>query len=190
MYWHNVLSDQLFPKRFVEVEEGSIFRSGQISSGLLRDVFVEYDIQMIVDLAGYEPKYLQHQYEEDRIARELGIEHLRLPLQGNGTGDLRVFALAIAAIDRARREQRPVLVHCTAGSRRSAAVLAIYQLLVEGDAAEDAFQELRRFGASSLARSAMVPFLNSNMDTIARALVELEVIDRVPDPLPRFPWEP
>ena len=41
MYWHNVIEYQVFPKRFSAVEEGSLYRSGQISAGLLRDVFTE-----------------------------------------------------------------------------------------------------------------------------------------------------
>ena len=57
MYWHNVMRDEMFPKRFAEVEEGRIYRSGQISEGLLREVFVDNDIQLIVDLAGYEPRH-------------------------------------------------------------------------------------------------------------------------------------
>lgn len=187
MYWHNALRDDMFPKRFAEVEAGRIYRSGQISSGLLRDVFVENHIQLIVDLAGYEPRYRADQLEEDRIAEELGIEHLRLPLLGSGTGDLRVFALAIAAIDRASREHKPVLVHCTAGSRRSAAVLASYQVLVQGAPADEAYEELTRFGSRSLADSPVIPFLNEHLDELAMLLVEMNVIEQVPEPIPQFP---
>ena len=189
MYWHNALEYQIFPKRFAAVEDGALYRSGQISAGLLYDVFTEHDIRVIVDLAGYEPKYLADQQAEDQISSELGIEHLRLPLRGNGTGDLRTFALAIAQVDRARREQKPVLVHCTAGARRSAAVIATYQVLVQGRSPELAFAELERHGAESLPRSPLVPFLNENMAEIARILVEMEVIAAVPSPVPRFPWE-
>lgn len=189
MYWHNVMRDEMFPKRFAEVEEGRIYRSGQISEGLLREVFVDNDIQLIVDLAGYEPRHRRHQDAEDRISQELEIEHLRLPLQGSGTGDPRVFALAIAAIDRAYKQYKPVLVHCTAGSRRSAAVVASYQVLVRGIPPEEAFYELERYGSSSLADSPMVPFLNENLGEIAALLVEMKVIPTAPDPMPSFPWE-
>jgi protein tyrosine phosphatase (PTP) superfamily phosphohydrolase (DUF442 family) len=189
MYWHNVLEYQVFPKRFATVEEGRIFRSGQISAGLLHEVFTENDIQVVVDLAGYEPKYLPDQQAEDRLAAELGIQHLRLPLDGSGVGDPRVFALAIAEIDRARREEKPVLVHCTAGARRSAAVVATYLVLVDQRPVDVAFAEIERFGQSSLARSPLVPFLNENMAGIAQLLVEMGVIEAAPDPVPRFPWD-
>jgi hypothetical protein len=84
---------------------------------------------------------------------------------------------------RARREGRAVLVHCAAGVRRSAAAVALYELLVDGEPAEAAWRELDRFG-SPAEESALLPYLNANMRRIAEELVALGVIDRVPHPLP------
>ena len=52
----------------------------------------------------------------------------------NGTGKVQRYADAIAEVAEARRAGVPVLVHCAAGARRSAAVISMYQLLVEGRA--------------------------------------------------------
>jgi hypothetical protein len=78
----------------------------------------------------------------------------------------------------------PVLVHCAAGSRRSAAVVAMYQLLVEGRSPEDTYRELDRFGKRPVAESPLLPYLNDHMGELAELLVERGVIERVPDPLP------
>jgi len=189
MYWHNAVEFRVFPKRFATVEDGRIYRSGQIDENLLRDVLTEHDIQVVIDLAGYEPKYIEDQRAEERIASELGIQHKRLPLDGSGVGDLNTFAIAIAELDRARRADQPVLVHCTAGARRSAAVLAAYLVLVRGESTDIAYQELSRYGSRSLARSPLVPFLNDNMQALADRLVDLGVVDAAPDPIPFFPRE-
>lgn len=182
--FHNTLRDEIFPKRWAEVEPG-LYRSGQISAGLIRDTFLEYEIGAVVDLAEYEPKFFEDKQAEERIVEELGIEYTRLPLNGHGTGDIRMYALAIAQVDRARRAGVPVLVHCAAGSRRSAGVVAAYQVLVRDVPPEEAYAELDRYGRP-VAEAPLLPYLNENMAELAAMLVELGVIDRVPEPVPQF----
>jgi len=183
--WHNTLKDRFVPKRFVAVDEDLLYRSGQLSRYLVGDILVDHRIGLVIDLNGYEEKWLQDQVEEERVARELGVEHLRFPLRGNGTGSTEAYAQAIAAIDSAQRLERPVLVHCAAGARRTGGVIAAYQVLVGGVEPESAFLELSRFG-SDVAESKLVPFLNEIMEPLAIRLVELGVIDSPPDRIPRF----
>jgi protein tyrosine phosphatase (PTP) superfamily phosphohydrolase (DUF442 family) len=116
----------------------------------------------------------------------LGIERLHFPMRGDGTGKVTRLADAIAAVHEARREGEPVLVHCAAGSRRSAAVVSMYQLLVEGRPVGEVYRELDRFGVRPVAQSSLLPYLNSNMRELAEELVERGVIERVPEPLPQL----
>ena len=49
--WNRRLRDRVFPRRFVPVEPGGLYRSGQIASGLVEDVLAEHAIGTIVWLA-------------------------------------------------------------------------------------------------------------------------------------------
>jgi protein tyrosine phosphatase (PTP) superfamily phosphohydrolase (DUF442 family) len=175
---------EVFPKRLIELRPGLLFRSGQISERLIRDTLTEHGIRRVIDLQT--PSGEPSQQAEYAAVRELGIDYFRFPLGGDGTGDPRTYALAIAAIDDARQSEEPALVHCAGGARRSGGVIAMYGVLVEGRSPDEAYQELDRYGSPPAAETPLVAYLNDNMETIARELVELGVIARVPDPLPRF----
>jgi predicted protein tyrosine phosphatase len=181
-WWESGGEDRFVPRRFVEVEPGRLYRSGQIDRHLIREVLDEHDIALIVSLRDDDRSRSDHR-EEIEAARELGVERLVLNLHGDGTGDPRRYAVALAAMARANREGRAVLVHCAAGVRRSAAAIALYKLLVDGEPADVAWRELDRFGDPA-EESALLPYLNANLRGIAEQLVEMGVIDRVPEPLP------
>ncbi|MCP4908659.1 MAG: dual specificity protein phosphatase family protein, partial [bacterium] len=126
------------------------------------------------------------QRAEQEASAELGISHHRFPLDGNGIGDIQRYADAIQVIADARENEEPVLVHCSAGARRVAGVVASYQLLVEGKDPEAAYAELDRYGRIPVAETPLVAFLNQNMGTLADELVSRGVLDRAPRPLPVF----
>ena len=90
-------------------------------------------------------------------------------MRGDGTGKLSRYADAIAEVAEARRAGVSVLVHCAAGARRSAAVISMYQLLVERRDAAAVYDELDRFGKRSVADSPLLPYLNENMQRARRA---------------------
>jgi predicted protein tyrosine phosphatase len=181
-WWESGGQDRFVPRRFIEVEQGWLYRSGQIDQHLIREVLDEHDISLIVSLRDDDRSRSDHR-EEIEAARELGVERLVLNLHGDGTGDPRRYAVALAAMARAKRDGHAVLVHCAAGARRSAAAVALYELLVDGEPAEAAWRELDRFG-SPAEESALLPYLNANLRGIAEQLVAMGVIDRVPEPLP------
>ena len=86
----------------------------------------------------------------------------------------------------ARSEGDSPKLHCAAGSRRSGAVVATYQVLVKGVPPAEAYLELDRYGSRPVAESPLLAFLNSHMEELAALLVERKVIDEMPDPLPLF----
>jgi len=178
----DVLDEEIRPKRLVEAEPG-LFRAGQISPRLIHRVLEENGIGKVIWMLHYDPARRTHRAEKKAI-EALGIERHHFPLRGDGTGKLGRYADAIAEVAEAQRNAVPVLVHCAAGSRRSAGVVAMYQLLVEGRPAAEVYRELDRFGNRPVAASPLLPYLNENMGELAEQLVERGVIERVPDPLP------
>jgi protein-tyrosine phosphatase len=181
--WNNGLRDQFFPRNFGEVEPGKIYRSGQISARLVESTLAQYHIQSIVALADTGMKPADREAEEEAAAN-LKIQRAVFPLSGDGTGRLDEYAEAIAAIDRAVHEGKPVLVHCVAGAQRSGGVIAAYEVLVEKRSPQDAVAEMRRFGHDPRDNPHLLEYLNDHMGELAHRLVELGVIDQVPDPSP------
>lgn len=180
--WKAVLEDRIIPKRWGVVEEGAIYRSGQLHRDLVEKTLRRYKIATIVSLTFEDPND-GNQQAELRAAATLGIDLQRYPLSGDGTGDIQNYAKAVAAIARARKAGRPVLVHCAAGSQRTGGVIAFYRLLVEGRPPSFVYRELRRFGWKPSNR-ALIEYMNDHMGDLARRLVEMGVIQDVPSPLP------
>jgi protein tyrosine phosphatase (PTP) superfamily phosphohydrolase (DUF442 family) len=179
----DALEHEVRPKRLAAVEPGRLYRSGQISPRLVRGVLEELRIGKVVWMLHYDPSRASHRAEK-RAIESLGIEVSHFPMRGDGTGKIERYADAIAEVADAQRRGVPVLVHCAAGSRRSAAVVAMYRLLVEGLSVEAAYRELDRFGNRSVQESALLPYLNEHMGELAALLVERGVIAATPQPLP------
>ena len=182
----DALKYRFIAKRFGVVVPGRVYRSGQISKWMLDKTISEHGIAVIVDLQGVDPES-EHQLYEIAAAERLGVELLRFPLAGDGTGDIARYADAVQAIAENERAGRPVLVHCAAGSQRTGGAVVSYRLLVRGDSPEIAFSELERFKWDP--ESPLIGYLNARMSELARMLVERGVIDSVPDPLPQLPEE-
>lgn len=162
------LRDRLFPKHLAEVYPGALYRSGRIDSNLLRGVLEERKIDVIVDLTGDQGRI--EQQEEIETAREMGVEHHIFSLRGDGTGDVREYVDAIEMIARSLDAKRTVLVHCSAGDRRTGGVVAAYQLLLRGEPIERAIGEIQRYSRTGIGESNIWPFLRTNLPEIARGL--------------------
>ena len=182
-FWEGVAKDRLLPKRWAVVEEGRIYRSGQLSAALVKKTLQRHGIKVIVALTGAMPND-RDQAAEQRAADELGIELLRFPLKGDGTGEVSQYARAVAAVAEAKRQGKPVLVHCAAGAQRTGGVIACYQLLVEHQSPADVVTEKRQHGWDPRDNPALLPYLNQNLGEIAALLREQGIIESIPDPLP------
>lgn len=175
---------EFIPKRLVEVEPGRLFRSGQISSRLIRGVLEDNEIEVALDLTFEDDSDAQK--AEREAAEALGVRYVNIPLYGDGTGGTRNYARAVAVLADSMKQGRPILVHCSAGARRTAGVIALYQVLVEGRTPEEAHLELDRYGSRSVAESPLLPFLNESIGEISDQLVEMDVLAARPSPLPQF----
>jgi predicted protein tyrosine phosphatase len=186
--WEGAIKDRIIPKRFGVVKKGEIYRSGQLSRSLVRKTLVKHEIGVIVSLSGDSRGDVDKDAER-QAAAELGIERLILPLRGNGTGDINNYARAIAAICKAQKEHKPVLVHCSAGVQRTGGVIATYRLLVEKRDVSFVLAEMMRYGWNPKRNTALLPYLNSHMAELAGLLHQMDVIDHIPASLPQFKME-
>ena len=108
--WEDVLEDRVIPQRWGTVAEGEVYRSGWLSAALVERTLKRHRIAVIVSLCGESPDNEDEAAEVDTAAK-LGIEFLRFPLGGDGTGDIENYAYAVAAVVRAQRAGKPVLEH-------------------------------------------------------------------------------
>lgn len=183
--WDSFLEDRIIPKRFGVVEQGRIFRSGQLSAALVKKVLVKHNIRVIIDLGADDPKNSDKQAEK-QVASELGIDLLRFPLRGNGTGDVNEYAGAIAAIDSAEKNNTPVLVHCSAGTQRTGGVIGAYRLLKQKKDPAFIIRELKKYDWDPKDNAVLLIYLDDNMPKLAMLLKEKGVIDEIPSPLPKL----
>jgi len=150
---------------------------------IVEQTLQERGIDVIVDLAGDD---CEASRAENAAARRLGATEFLLPLHGDGTGDIEQYAQAIRRMTEADRAGEQTLVHCVAGGSRTGGVVAMFRILVEGWDPQRARDEMLSYGWKP-AKSDLEGYLDRNMEPLAKRLVELGVIERVPDPMPRFP---
>ncbi len=183
LVWQVLLKDKLILKRWGVVEQGYIYRSAQLRPTLLKKALSRYGIQRIVDLTLPDPADAVQAAEKD-IAAELGVEYLNYPFYGSGVGDVRNYAHAMAVMASAKNDEKPVLVHCFAGTQRTGGVIAAYRLLIEKRPSADVYAELIRYDWNPKKDRILLEFLNSHMAELADRLLEMHLIDALPKPLP------
>ena len=179
------LRDRFIPKRWGVVAEGKIYRSGQLSRHLVKQVLQRHQIQTVVDLTFDNPQDANHTAEIAAIT-ELGIERRLCPLDSDGTGDAHIYAQAVAAVAAAARQGKPVLVHCVAGAQRTGGVVALYRLLVEGRSSASVLDEMQKYKYDPQRSPKLLEYLNAHIAEIAEDLVRDGTIERVPSPLPKL----
>ncbi|MCG8408098.1 MAG: hypothetical protein MI923_23105 [Phycisphaerales bacterium] len=127
-----------FPKRFAVVEPAKLYRGGYPSPWNLRNLKDEHEIRTIVSLTGKVDK--PHELEMLATKKELGLQHRRIPLPGNGCGEFADLDRAADALS--VEEDQPIFFHCQAGKQRSNAVLAAYRMKHCGWTLKKALSEL------------------------------------------------
>jgi protein-tyrosine phosphatase len=181
--WGARLRNALVPKKWGEVVPGKLYRSGELSPALMERTLRDHNIQVVVDLRQYTPHGRLFKIERE-ICDKLGIEHDVFPMRGSGIGNLVNYADALETIHTAVETGKPVLVHCAAGTHRTGGVIATYRMLVQGRPADEVLREMTDYGWKPHKHYRLAQFLNHYMKRLAEMLVERDVIDRVPDPIP------
>jgi len=179
LIWEKVLKNRLIPKRWAVVKKHRIYRSGRIAARLVRRTLASHKIKVIVDLTGNNPRN-PSQVAEKAAAAQLGIELQRFTLRGSGTGDVNLYAEAVAAVILAEKQGRPVLIHCAAGVQRTGGVIAFYRLLVDKIPPEMVLAELMKNGFNPKRNRKLLPYINKNFLRVATILHEKGLIEKIP----------
>jgi hypothetical protein len=178
--------DMVRPRKWRTVEPGSIYASGQINHRLIRSVLVDNHVNVIICLLAddlSDPDVLA----EVQAAQDLGIERHNYILSGDGTGDIRQYADAVAELADCVNAHKVVLLHCSSGAQRSNGATYFYRVLVQNWKPADAEAEMERNSFDPHSNPLLIPYLNSHMEEMSDLLMQKSVIGKVPDPLPQIP---
>jgi protein tyrosine/serine phosphatase len=157
----------LFPKRFGVVDQGRLYRSGNLTPAATAKVVRAHNIRTIVDLGAYAPGSPE-EARAQATADALGVTRHRFPLFGDGTGDPNAYVHALRiATDPAHQ---PVLIHCAAGSERTGCAVALYRVLEHGITPDAAYDETRAFDHDPRRNPRLKPMFDTWREPIFSAL--------------------
>lgn len=185
VWWTTSLRWQFFPRNFAAVDRNHLYRSGQVSARLIEQTLTRYGIDTVLFMSTDNLQRADVRAEVDACQR-LGIRRINLPLGGDGTGNPDRYVQALMEIHRARLAGEQILVHCHTGSQRTGGVVALYRVLLDGWSVAAAQDELLAFGHDPAENPRLIPYLDEHLPYIAGKLVEAGVLERLPDPMPRF----
>lgn len=167
VYFVQGVGPNVYPKRFGEVAQGEIYRSGMLTPQATRRVVEENDIRTIIDLGAHERGSIGEN-RANRTAASLGVTRYRLDLYGDATGNANCYLYALRlAMDPANQ---PVLIHCGAGTERTGATVALYRILDEGWSREEAMEEVLGAGHDPKRNPKFSPVLDELIPAVSRAL--------------------
>jgi hypothetical protein len=137
------MAREYFPRNLGVVKEHAIYRSGQHSPRVLRDLCQDLGLKTILDLGGAVNHDEKTQAQRD-VASDLGVDRFEFHLPSDGTGDPDKYVAALLLMSDPARQ--PVLVHCGAGAQRTSTATMLYRMIVEGQTAAQAYPEAFRYG--------------------------------------------
>ena len=148
-WWYKRHHERHFRSLHV-VQDGVLYRSGQVDLDGLKTIVRDYRIKTIISLRdGYSP------FEQDEVdwSPYAGITHSRIPQRE--WQDENGGVPAEQGLEEFRKIMRdpvnhPVLIHCFAGIHRTGAYCAIYRMDFQGWSNADAIAEMRALGYTTL----------------------------------------
>lgn len=143
---------------FRSVAPGKLYRSGTLTRAELERVLARTGIRTIVNLRS-EAEYALGSWYADEVAFAAthGVELVAIPLRPDSPPTPEQVAQFLAVVTDPARQ--PVLVHCEVGAIRTGAMVAAYQVLVEGKDCQWALQEMPLFGHHLSKRPAIRDFI-------------------------------
>lgn len=132
------LSQDSVWERFDTVKPGVLYRSGQLTSEQLKSAIDRYGIRTVVNFQVRDRTLAT----EEALVRSLGSKFVNLPMPGDGFGEERQFREFLALVD--DPANRPLLIHCAAGTCRTGAAVALYRFERDGWSIDDVTREMER----------------------------------------------
>lgn len=157
----------LVPKNFGVVDEGRVYRSGELTTTALRSVVADHGIKTIIDFGAHDHDPAGERREQ-KTADLLGVERHVLYLEGDARGDPNRYAEALRIMS--DPEAQPVLVHCAAGAQRTGCAVALYRSLVDGWDDERALVEAEDYRHDPRDNPRMHEMYRTWKDAIGRSL--------------------
>jgi protein tyrosine phosphatase (PTP) superfamily phosphohydrolase (DUF442 family) len=131
--------DHVWARNFAVVAPGEVYRSGRLSTTATARVVENRGIKTIIDLGAYHPGSIEERRAQ-RAAEALGVTRYRLDLEGDATGNPNEYAHALRLVN--DPANRPVLVHCAAGSERTGCFVALYRAQETGASVNEVLDDL------------------------------------------------
>ncbi|HVR75978.1 MAG TPA: tyrosine-protein phosphatase [Planctomycetota bacterium] len=131
------------PYHFAAVEPGVLYRSGQLGTADLERVRASASIQTIVDLC-VERRESPKALEEQAFVEKHGIRYVHVPVMASQESLEETTRRFLEVVDDPRN--RPVLVHCWLGVKRTGVMVAVYKMEYQNVSNEQALAELPAFG--------------------------------------------
>ncbi len=142
-------------RNFRVVEDGKVYRSGQMSLSALQRTIEEYNIKTVISLRFAEKEGDRPpDWREEEFCNAHGIRYVRVrPREWNDLGN--GFVPADQSVSEFLRamdnpDTYPVLIHCFAGMHRTGSFCAIYRMEFQRWSNADAMSELKALGYKNL----------------------------------------
>jgi tyrosine-protein phosphatase SIW14 len=132
----------VFPKNFGIVDEGRVYRAGQMSPAAFQSVLEQYQIRTIIDFGAFE-RDSRGERRNQRIADTMGIPRYRYDLDGYARGNPNSYAQALRMMTDPAFQ--PVLIHCGAGSERTGCAVILYNNLTRGVSFEEGLERAQDY---------------------------------------------
>lgn len=166
LVYAKVVRPNIVPKNFGVVEEGLLYRSGELTPAATERVVGARHIRTIIDLGGYDGNEVGERVAQ-RTADALGVERRVFRLEGDGTGNPNAYVEALRIITDPAKQ--PVLVHCSAGSQRTSACVLLYREIVQGKPFAGQMNEAYQHGHDPARNTKLRPYLEQWHEKIGEA---------------------
>ena len=119
------------------VDEGVMYRSGQLSPAQMEAAIDQYNIRTVLNLRGFEPDqpWYQQQWE---VCRQHNVRQVDLKLDPAAPNPQEVARL----LETLRSSPKPMLMHSRFSSGQVGWTAAVYRLAIRGESKDAARQEL------------------------------------------------
>jgi tyrosine-protein phosphatase SIW14 len=154
------------PKNFGVVDDGEVYRSGELTPRTLEWLAERRDVKTVIDLGAYHAGS-EHERTMRELAERMGLNRYEFRMKGDGKGDPQDYARVLALL--ADPETHPVVVHCAAGAQRTGMAVLLYRTIVEGEPVGEAYQETLRYGHDPADNERFLTYLMEHIDEIRAA---------------------